>query len=102
VALVLGHTDCGAVKGTIDDVEMGNLTGLLARIKPAISATKFDGERSSKNAAYVDAVARTNVVLALDNIRRRSPILEDLEKKGSVQIAGAMYDLATGNVEFVG
>lgn len=101
VALVLGHTDCGAVKGAIDDVEMGNLTGLLARIKPAISATKFDGERSSKNAAYVDAVARTNVRLALDNIRRRSPILEDLEKKGSIQIAGAMYDLTTGNVEFV-
>ena len=102
VALVFGHTACGAVKGAIDDVEMGNLTGLLARIKPAISATKFEGEKSSKNAAYVDAVARTNVVLALDSIRRRSPILEDLEKKGSVQIAGAMYDLATGMVEFVG
>lgn len=102
VVLVFGHTACGAVKGAIDDVEMGNLTGLLARIKPAISATKFDGEKSSKNAAYVDAVARTNVVLGLDNIRRRSPILEDLEKKGSVQIAGAMYDLATGMVNFVG
>jgi carbonic anhydrase len=102
VALVFGHTACGAVKGAIDDVEMGNLTGLLARIKPAISATKFNGEKLSKNAAYVDAVARTNVVLALDNIRRRSPILEDLEKKGSIQIVGAMYDLATGMVEFVG
>lgn len=89
-------------KGAIDDVEMGNLTGLLARIKPAITATKFDGEKSTKNAAYVDAVARTNVVLTLDIIRRRSPILEDLEKKGSVQIAGAMYDLATGMVQFVG
>jgi carbonic anhydrase len=101
VALVFGHTACGAVKGAIDDVEMGNLTGLLARIKPAISATKFDGEKSSKNAVYVDAVARTNVGLALDNIRRRSPILEDLEKRGSIRIAGAMYDLATGLVEFV-
>jgi carbonic anhydrase len=102
VALVFGHTACGAVKGAIDDVELGNLTGLLARIKPAISATKFDGEKSSKNASYVDAVARTNVVLTLDNIRRRSPILEELEKKGSIQIAGAMYDLATGKVEFFG
>ena len=102
MALVLGHTDCGAVKGAIDDVEMGNLTGLLARIKPAISATKFDGDKSSKNAAYVDAVARTNVTLGLDSIRRRSPILEDLEKKGSIQIGGAMYDLATGMVNFVG
>jgi len=99
--VVFGHTACGAVKGAIDDVEMGNLTGLLARIKPAISATTFDGEKSSKNAAYVDAVARTNVVVALDNVRRRSPILADLEKKGSIRVAGAMYDLATGKVEFI-
>ncbi|HVN77571.1 MAG TPA: carbonic anhydrase family protein [Terriglobia bacterium] len=102
LVLVLGHTACGAVKGAIDDVEMGNLTGLLARIKPAVSATKFEGEKLSKNAAYVDAVARTNVVLGTENIRRRSPILEALEKKGSIKIAGAMYDLANGVVEFIG
>jgi carbonic anhydrase len=99
--LVLGHTACGAVKGAIDDVVLGNLTGLLARIKPAIPATKFDGEKSSKNASYVDAVARTNVTLGLAEIRRRSPILADLEKKGNIKITGAMYDLATGVVEFV-
>jgi len=102
VAGNVGHTACGAVKGTIDDVVLGNLTGLLARIKPAISATKFDGEKSSKNAGYVDAVARTNVVLGIAEIRRRSPILEDLEKKGKIKIAGAMYDLSSGAVEFVG
>jgi len=101
VVLVLGHTACGAVKGAIDDVVLGNLTGLLARIKPAIPATKFDGEKSSKNAAYVDAVARTNVVLGLAEIRRRSPILGDLEKKGTIKITGAMYDLSIGNVEFI-
>jgi len=100
-AVVFGHTACGAVKGAIDDVEMGNLTGLLARIKPAITATKYDGEKSSKNAAYVDAVARTNVTVALDNVRRRSPILADLEKKGSIRVVGAMYDLVTGRVEFL-
>jgi len=102
VALVFGHTACGAIKGAIDDVEMGNLTGLLSRIKPAIAATKFDGQKSSKNPAYVDAVARTNVLMVCDDVRRRSPILEDLEKKGSIQIAGALYDLGTGKVEFVG
>src|SRR5271169_3547773 len=101
LVLVLGHTACGAIKGAIDDVVLGNLTGLLARIKPAIAATKFDGAKSSKNAAYVDAVARTNVVLVLAEIRRRSPILEELEKKGSIEIAGAMYDLTTGVVKFV-
>ena len=101
LVLVLGHTACGAIKGAIDDVELGNLTGLLARIKPAISETKFEGEKSSKNPAYVDAVARTNVKLAIENIRRRSPVLADLEKKGSIQITGAMYNLANGVVDFV-
>jgi carbonic anhydrase len=101
LVLVLGHTACGAVKGAIDDVVLGNLTGLLARIKPAIPATKFDGEKSSKNPAYVDAVARTNVALALGEIRRRSPILEDLEKKNSIMITGAIYNLATGMVGFI-
>ena len=102
LVLVVGHTACGAVKGAIDDVVLGNLTGLLARIKPAVAGTKFDGERSSKNASYVDAVARTNVVLVVGEIRRRSPVLEALEKKGSIKIAGAMYDVATGVVEMVG
>src|SRR5215469_5657602 len=102
VVLVLGHTACGAVKGAIDDVVLGNLTRLLARIKPAIAATKFEGEKSSKNAVFVDAVARTNVGLAIENIRRRSPVLEDLEKKGSIQITGAMYNIASGMVEFLG
>jgi carbonic anhydrase len=102
-AIVLfGHTACGAIKGAIDDVEMGNLTGLLARIKPAISATKFTGEKSSKNADYVDAVARTNVWLGLEGIRRRSPILANLEKKKTILLVGAMYDLTTGEVEFLG
>jgi len=101
-AIVLfGHTACGAIKGAIDDVEMGNLTGLLARIKPAITATTFSGEKSSKNAAYVDAVSRTNVLVGLDAIRRRSAILSDLERKGNIQIVGGMYDLGTGALEFL-
>ena len=99
--LVLGHTACGAVKGAIDDVVLGNLTGLLARIKPAVVTTKFDGEKSSKNYAYVDAVARTNVSLSIAEIRRRSPLLEDLEHKGSIKIAGAMYTLTNGTVDFL-
>jgi carbonic anhydrase len=99
VVLLFGHTSCGAIKGAIDDVDLGNLTGLLARIKPAISATTFTGQKSSKNAAYVDAVARTNVLLGLEGIRRRSPVLAQLEHKGTIQIVGAMYDVATGIVE---
>jgi len=102
VVVILGHTACGAVKGAIDDVVMGNLTGLLARVKAALPETKFAGEKSSKNPTYVDAVARTNVLLGLAEIRRRSGILDDMEKKGSIKIVGAMYELTTGVVEFLG
>jgi carbonic anhydrase len=101
VVLLLGHTSCGAIKGAVDDVVLGNLTGLLARVKPAISATQSTGEKSSKNAAYVDAVARANVLLGLENIRQRSPILASLEKKGGIQIVGAMYDVSTGTTNFL-
>jgi carbonic anhydrase len=101
VVFVLGHTKCGAIKGAIDDVVLGNLTGLLARIKPAIAQTKFDGEKSSKNYDYVDAVARTNVQVAISDIRRRSPVLEDLEKKGSILITGGMYNITTGEVDYL-
>ena len=100
--VVVGHTACGAIKGAIDDVEMGNLTGLLARVKPAITSANYPGDKSSGNAAYVDIVARRNVALGIETIRRRSPILEALEAKQTIAIAGAMYDLATGVVEFLG
>jgi carbonic anhydrase len=99
--VLLGHTACGAIKGAIDDVSLGHLTGVLARIKPAVHAAHAHGERSSKNAEFVDAVARTNVRLGLDEIRRRSSILMDLEQKGTIQLTGAMYDIATGVVDFM-
>ena len=65
VALVMGHTSCGAIQGAIDGVKLGNLTGLLAKIHPAVQATTFQGDRSSKNPAFVDAVARKNVELTM-------------------------------------
>jgi carbonic anhydrase len=101
VILVMGHTACGAIKGAIDNVELGNLTGLLATIKPAVAATQYSGERSSKNAAFVDAVARSNVKLTIDTIRSGSPILADLEKQGKIKIVGSMYNLANGVVTFM-
>ena len=100
VVLVMGHTACGAIKGAIDGAELGNLTGLLAKIRPAVEATAHDKERSSKNAAFVDAVARKNVELTMANIRKDSPVLAELESTGKVKIAGAMYSLSTGVIDF--
>ena len=101
VALVMGHTACGAIKGAIDSVQLGNLTALLAKIRPAVEATQYTGERSAKNYAFVDAVARKNVSLTIANIREKSPVLRDLESTGSIKIAGSMYNLETGAVEFL-
>jgi carbonic anhydrase len=98
--VVMGHTSCGAIKGAIDDAKLGNLTGLLEKIKPAVAATKYEGERSSKNGEYVDAVAKSNVLLTIDEIRRRSNVLAGLEKAGKIKIAGAMYNLVGGRAEF--
>lgn len=100
VAVIMGHTACGAIKGAIDDVELGNLTQLLAKIRPAVAATKFEGDRSSKNPAFVDAVAKTNVELAMKELLARSPILKDLETQKKIDIVGAMYNIETAQVDF--
>ena len=100
VVLVMGHTACGAIKGAIDDVKLGNLTALLAKIRPAVEATQYTGERTAKNYAFVDAVARKNVELTIAKIREQSPVLRELESSGSIKIAGSMYNLETGVVDF--
>ena len=102
VVLVMGHTACGAIKGAIDSAQLGNLTGLLTKIRPAVEATQYSGERSSRNYAFVDAVARKNVELAMADIRKRSAVLAELESAKTVKIVGSMYNLETGVVEFFG
>jgi carbonic anhydrase len=101
VVLVMGHTACGAIKGAIDNVELGNLTGLLDKIKPAVQATSYSGERSSKNSAFVDTVARTNVQMTVDDVRKNSAVLAELERNGTIKIVGAMYNLQTSALEFL-
>ena len=100
VIVVMGHTSCGAVKGAIDDVKLGNLTGLLKKIKPAIDLTVYSGVRSAANAEFVDEVARTNVNMTIEQIRRSSQILDDLEKAKKLKIIGSMYSLKGGEVQF--
>ena len=99
--VVLGHTECGAVKGACDDIVLGNLTRTLANIKPAVAAVSgHETNRSSGNAAFVQAVANKHVDLTLDRIRERSPILRGMADKGEIGLAGAMYDVHTGQVTF--
>lgn len=100
VIVVMGHTSCGAVKGAIANAELGNLTGLLSKIKPAITETAYAGERTADNYDFVDSVARTNIKMTLADIRQHSPTLNKLEQDGKIKIVGAIYKLVGGEVEF--
>jgi carbonic anhydrase len=103
LVLVMGHTNCGAVKGAIDKVQLGNLTQLVEKIFPAVEAlSNFAGDKSSKNLEYVDAVATKNVQLTVEKIRKISPILAELEQQKQIMIVGAMYSVKTGKVDFLG
>jgi carbonic anhydrase len=99
--IVLGHTDCGAIKGSIDRVKLGNLTAMLKNFDPAIAASKaVQGERSSKNAKLVQAVADSNVKLAVGMLVDKSGVLRQLVQKKELAILAAMHDIGTGEVTF--
>lgn len=102
LVLVLGHEHCGAIKGAIDHVELGNLTALLSHIQPAVAAvTGFDEDRSSKNEPFVHSVAEHNVRLSVRRVRAESPLLRDLEAQGRIQIVGCIYAMETGEVTLI-
>jgi carbonic anhydrase len=98
--VVMGHTSCGAVKGACDKAELGNLTQMLEKITPAVDAveTAEGTDRSSANAAFVDAVAAKNVELTLAKIKKNSQVLSEMIEAGEIEIIGAMYDVASGEV----
>jgi carbonic anhydrase len=99
---VIGHSNCGAVKGAIDNVDLGNLTALLSRIKPAIDQVPSDSApRNSQNLEYVDKVAEANVRLVMRQIRERSPVLREMLDQGKIALVGGMYDLSTGRIRFL-
>lgn len=99
--VVMGHTKCGAIKGACDHVEIGNLTELLSKIQPAVYEEKTTKEdRTSKNASYVEKVAKINVKRNVKNIIERSFILEHMVENGQIGIVGAMHNIETGKVVF--
>ncbi|WP_395627187.1 carbonic anhydrase family protein [Daejeonella sp.] len=101
IIVVLGHTKCGAVKGACDHVEMGNLTALLTKIRPAVDDENTVKEnRNSSNSEFVEKVSAINVKRTVKAIMERSPILKEMIESGKIGIVGGTHDIATGEVEF--
>jgi carbonic anhydrase len=103
LVLVLGHEHCGAVKASIDKVDLGNISSLVKNIAPAVEKAKmsYKGEQSSKNPEFVHEVCQHNVLNTISEIRKRSEILKDLEDSGKIKIIGAIYDMDSGKVDFL-
>lgn len=95
--LVLGHTSCGAVQGAKDNVVLGNLTGLIDKLQPAVEAVK----KNAQGDLGIDQIAEMNVLLTVKQITEKSPILRELVETGQISITGGMYDVATGKVTFL-
>lgn len=101
IIVVLGHTKCGAVKGACDHVEMGNLTALLSKIRPAVDdETTTTTNRNSNNSVFVENVATINVKRTIKSIMERSPILKEMIESGQIGIVGGTHDITTGEVTF--
>ena len=102
VILVLGHEHCGAIKSAISGVELGNITEMLSKIKPAVEQLSgFEGEKTASNEQYVHEVTERNVRLNVQRIRDESPILQKMEADGALAIVGGLYDMDNGEVTFL-
>jgi len=103
LVLVLGHESCGAVKAACDGVELGNITAMLDNIVPAVrkSSEEVDGILDSSNKAFVAKTVENNVILTIDRIREKSPILKEMEDSGDIAIVGGVYNLHSGKVNML-
>jgi carbonic anhydrase len=96
--VVLGHTECGAIKGAVDDVKLGNLTAMLGNIKPSMSKLKYTGVPSSKDKKLVQQLADQNAQDAMKMITDKSEVIAKMVKEGKVKVVSAMHDVSTGKV----
>jgi carbonic anhydrase len=100
--VVMGHTNCGAVKGACDDIQMDNVNTLLDHIHPAVEAeTETMEARNSSNKKFVENVTRLNVEINIQEVIRKSPIIRNMLASGAIGLCGAIYDVETGKVEFI-
>jgi carbonic anhydrase len=99
--VVLGHTECGAIKGAIDQAKLGNLTAMLERLEPAVQAAAPFAERTSSDQNLVQRVTDANVSLTVKQIQSQSSVLKEMVQAGELIIVGAIHDVATGSISLL-
>ncbi|MBP9955326.1 MAG: carbonic anhydrase [Ottowia sp.] len=99
--VVLGHSECGAVKGAVDNAKLGLLTGVLAQIRPSLAKLDYQGVPSSKDKALVQRVAEQNVRDAVARLTARSEVLAQRVQAGQLKVVGAMHDISTGKIQWM-
>jgi carbonic anhydrase len=102
LVVVLGHSECGAVKGAIDNAKLGSLTGVLQQIRPALAKLDYKGVPTSKDAALVQRVAEQNAKDAAAQLTSRSETMAGLVRDGKLKIVYAMHDVASGKIAWYG
>lgn len=98
--MVMGHENCGAVKAACDNVELGYITKLVKKIKPSVDILE-SAETDFTGTAYINEIAKINVMITIDEIREKSKILRELEQSGTIKIVGAYYQVHSGKVEIL-
>ncbi|QDC80456.1 carbonic anhydrase [Candidatus Methylopumilus universalis] len=101
LVVVMGHTNCGAIKAACDHYKGGNIGEIIELIDPAVLLEKtITDKRDSSNDAFVERVCFHNVEVQMERILKRSPLLTDMIEKKEIGLVGAVYNLASGEVEF--
>ncbi len=101
LVIVMGHTNCGAIKAACDHYKGGNIGEIIELIDPAVSLEKtITVKRDSTNDLFVGKVCFHNVEIQMERILERSPLLTDMIDKKEIGLIGAVYNLASGEVEF--
>ncbi len=101
LVVVMGHSNCGAIKAACDHYKGGNLGEIIELIDPAVHLEKtITDQRDSSNNAFVEKVCFHNVEVQMERILKRSSLLTDMIEKKEIGLVGAVYNLVTGEVEF--
>jgi len=98
---VLGHTNCGAIRGACDNIEAGSLTKLLEKIKPAIENIKKETGTNMKFELVNEKIARENVRLTIQEIVNQSSILKNMIDNQEIRLVGGIYNVKNGNVSVI-